>query len=48
MRSQPAASAPGSSRYLAVIELNATHSHPVVIAPALQVALVDLKLASSV
>ena len=35
-------------RYLAVIKLNSTHSHPVVTAPALQVAFVDLKLASSV
>jgi len=48
MRSQLVASAPGNPTYLAVIELNATHSHPVVTAPALQVALVDLKLASSV
>jgi len=48
MRSQLAASAPGSSRYLAFIKLNSTHSHPVVTAPALQVVFVCLKLASSV
>jgi hypothetical protein len=48
MRSQLAASAPGNPTYLAEIELNATHSHPVVNCPASQVAFVDLKLASSV
>jgi hypothetical protein len=40
--------APGNSTYLALIELNSTHSHPVVNSPASQVAFVDLKLASSV